>query len=279
MVKKSASYNVLLILNIITIVVAMYLLYNCMYLKEPFENNERYTALIIEPRKHRAFEFVMNNFLINLDERWNFIVFHGTENELYVNEILTTKFQDQSERITTINLGVPNMTINEYSALMMSKDFLDKIPTEVFLVFQTDSMICPNFKDNLEKFIPYDYVGAPWTWKHPPWRTPPENPTAEDAVGNGGLSLRRKTKMLEILEKCPILKPEPEDTYFALPCSAVSIHKPSPELAKEFSMELIFSENSFGVHKSWVPWHLGETYTERINDRCEGYKTLVELNK
>ena len=210
MVKKSTSYNLLLILNIITVVVAIYLLYICMYRKEPFQNNERYTALIIEPRKHRAFEFVMNNFLTNLDERWNFMVFHGTENELYVNEILTTKFQDQSERITTINLGVPNMTIDEYSALMMSKDFLDKIPTEVFLVFQTDSMICPNFKDNLEKFIPYDYVGAPWTWKHPPWRAPQENPTAEDAVGNGGLSLRRKTKMLEILEKCPVLKPEPD---------------------------------------------------------------------
>jgi hypothetical protein len=246
---------------------------------EPFaDSGETYTAVIIEPRKHKAFEFVMRNFLENLDSRWNFIVFHGTENETYVKNILEEKFGEQSNRITTLSLGVPNLSLDEYSSYMMNKEFLHKIPTEVFLVFQTDSMICPQFKDKIYKFLEYDYVGAPWSWKHPPWKPATMYPKDEDLVGNGGLSLRRKTKMLEILEKCPILKPEPEDTYFALPCEAVQMHKPSSKFAKEFSMEGVYSENSFGVHKTWTPWHLGLSATEKIQAHCEGYKTLVELN-
>jgi hypothetical protein len=273
---KYQSINILI--YGISILVGVYLFYRYTRCLEPFNSGDSYTAVIVEPRKHRAFEFVMDNFLTNLDERWNFIVLHGTENEMFVKDILSTKFIGHSGRITTINLGVPNMSIDEYSKFMMSKDFLNKIPTEVFLIFQTDSMICANFKDNIYKFIQYDYVGAPWTWKHPPWRSPQDPPTDTDPVGNGGLSLRRKSKMLEILDKCPITNGEPEDTYFALPCKEVKINKPTSELAKEFSMEMIYSENSFGVHKAWMPWYLGETYTDRINDRCEGYKTLSILN-
>lgn len=269
-------YNIIALCVIIT--VALYIYFEFSMKKESFVDTETYTAVIIEPRKHKAFEFVMDNFLTNLDHRWKFLVFHGTENETYIKNILDTKFGDQASRITTMSLGVPNLSLHEYSAYMMNRNFLEKIPTEVFLVFQTDSMICPDFKDKINMFLQYDYVGAPWTWRAPPWREVPQFPKDEDAVGNGGLSLRRKTKMLEILEKCPILKPEPEDTYFALPCEAVKINKPPSLLAKEFSMESIYSENSFGLHKTWVPWHLGLTITDKIDEHCVGYKKLVELN-
>ena len=271
------TYNILAIGVIIAVLLYFYLA--PFKVPESFVDTETYTAVMIEPRAHKAFEFVMDNFLTNLDTKWNFIVFHGTENENYVKDILKTKFANQSSRITTMSLGVPNLSLDEYSAYMMKRDFLDKIPTEVFLLFQTDSMICPSFKDKINMFIQYDYVGAPWAWSHPPWRQPKKNPTSEDGVGNGGLSLRRKTKMLEIIEKCPVQKPEPEDTFFALPCDAVKINKPSSELAKEFSMEGVYSENSFGLHKTWVPWHLGESYNQQINNWCEGYNTLVDLNR
>jgi hypothetical protein len=34
---------------------------------------EKYTAIITEPRIHPAWKLVLNNFLTNLDERWNFL--------------------------------------------------------------------------------------------------------------------------------------------------------------------------------------------------------------
>ena len=36
---------------------------------------EKYTAIITEPRIHPAWKLVLNNFLTNLDERWNFLIF------------------------------------------------------------------------------------------------------------------------------------------------------------------------------------------------------------
>ena len=53
---------------------------------ESFNNinkEDTYTAIIIEPREHKALEFVLSNFLQNLSTKWNFIIFHGNKNTLH----------------------------------------------------------------------------------------------------------------------------------------------------------------------------------------------------
>ena len=45
-------------------------------------------------------------------------------------------------------------------------------------------------KNNIENFIEYDYIGAPW-----------ENSQHGYYVGNGGFSLRNKNLMIQILEQ------------------------------------------------------------------------------
>jgi hypothetical protein len=47
-----------------------------------------YSAVIIEPRQHKALSFVLRNFLENLSNEWNIIVFHGNLNIDYVNNII-----------------------------------------------------------------------------------------------------------------------------------------------------------------------------------------------
>ena len=47
----------------------------------------KYTAIIIEPRKHHALEFVLNNALYCLSSEWKIILFHGNDNVEYVNKI------------------------------------------------------------------------------------------------------------------------------------------------------------------------------------------------
>ena len=232
-----------------------------------------FTAIIIEPRKHRAFDFVLRNFLENLDSRWRIMVFHGTENATFVKEAIAAS--PTPSRVSTVNMGITNLTKEEYSAYMMSTEFLYKIPTEVFLIFQSDSMICPEFKDTIDRFIEYDYVGAPW----PADRFPTKYNKNGSLVGNGGLSLRRKTKMLEILENCEVAAGIPEDVYFALPCKAVHLYKPTDGVAAEFSMEMTYSPKSWGIHRAWHEDNVGPERTEMINRQCSGYKTLVELNR
>jgi hypothetical protein len=49
--------------------------------------NERRTAIIIEPREHKALPFVLKNFCKNLDDNWDIIIVHGTNNEIFVKNI------------------------------------------------------------------------------------------------------------------------------------------------------------------------------------------------
>lgn len=231
--------------------------------KEFFENG-KYTAVIIEPRQHKALSFVLNNFLENLSDEWNILILHGNKNIDFVNNIIQTDLIRYKKRISTINLNVDDLTINDYNKLLLSKSFYDYIPTETFLIFQTDTIICKKNKLLIEDFLKYDYVGAPWSTKI----------VSGGGVGNGGLSLRKKSKMIEHLDKCEISIIN-EDAIFSNSC--IQLNKPDSEEAKKFSVETIFNENSFGVHKPWP--YLPKDNINVMKNNCEDLDKLIELNK
>ena len=60
--------------------------------------DNKYTAIIVEPRKHPALEFVLNNFLENLNNDWNIIIYHGKKNKIYIKKIINTKLQQYISR-------------------------------------------------------------------------------------------------------------------------------------------------------------------------------------
>jgi hypothetical protein len=201
-----------------------------------------YTAIIIEPRKHPSLPIVLNNFNKNLDEKWNFLIFHGKNNKKYIENIFNNI--ETTKKCNYINLNKNNLTIKEYNNLLYSHIFYNYIKTEHFLIFQTDSLISDYNYNNIYKFLEYDYVGAPW--KH-----------RNNEIGNGGLSLRKKSKMLELLNNnfCLNVLDINEDLFFSgiiNNINNINVYKPSVELAKEFSTESIFSNNSFGLHKPWL---------------------------
>lgn len=199
-----------------------------------------YTAVMVEPRKHGAMEFVLKNFLENLDARWGFMIFHGTTNKEWLEEIIS-KFPSELERIKLVDLGISSMDIHDYNKLIATADFIEQIPTETFLIFQTDTMISPAGKDMVYDFIRYDYVGAPW----------PKSSLRESCnVGNGGFSLRKKSKMLEIIKSKTYQSKCPEDLFYCIN-HRVPVYKPTWEQAKLFSIESIYSPRTFGLHKAW----------------------------
>ena len=105
----------------------------------------------------------------------------------------------------------------------------------MFLIFQTDSIILPKNKLLINDFLQYDYVGAPWV--------------SNNKVGNGGLSLRRKSKMLEIIQNKGYI-PGHEDAYFVLNHN-VKCNIPDYTIAKYFSIETMYNDTAFGIHKCW----------------------------
>jgi len=238
-----------------------------------------YTAVIIEPRKHKALEFVLNNFMTNLNEDWNFVIFHGIDNKSYVENIIDTKLSNHKHRITLVNIGLHNLTVAQYSMMFYDEPFYKYIPTETFLVFQTDSMILKENKEKIYDFMKYDYVGAPWPITM--------GILGKMEVGNGGLSLRKKSKMLELLRYKDEVAIEngiygkyiAEDQFFNgyHLKNIISVYKPIFIKAKEFSIEAVFHKSPFGVHKLWLG-----VRNEELNYLTNVYpeiKTLIKLNQ
>lgn len=223
-----------------------------------------YTAVIVEPRQHASLELVMKNFTEMLDDQWQFLVFHGNANATFVKDIVKRL---PKKKITLVNLNVDNLHISEYNALFYDRAFYHMIPTEVFLTFQTDTFISEKYKHYINRFIQYDYVGAPWR---------------NGNVGNGGLSLRRKSKMLETLAKGFHLRWSTEvpgdlwneDAFFSEKTnSVIALNKPTFEEAKKFSIETVFSDEAFGVHKCWK-W-LNPQQTRIVLDFCPGLMNMI----
>jgi len=141
-----------------------------------------HTAVIIEPRAHSALPFVLQNACTALSADWHILVIHGRLNQAFVKEAIAAL--QQPERFSTLGLDVDNLTRVQYNALLTSAAFYRGISSEMILIFQTDTLILE--PDLLELFMGYDYVGAPWK---------------NGKVGNGGLSLRRRSKMIEVCER------------------------------------------------------------------------------
>uniref|UniRef100_A0A6C0B0Z0 DUF5672 domain-containing protein n=1 Tax=viral metagenome TaxID=1070528 RepID=A0A6C0B0Z0_9ZZZZ len=206
--------------------------------------NFTYTAIIIEPRKHKAIEFVLNNVCECLSHEWNVILFHGNKNYDYANTIVKKLNSVHNERISMVNLNIDNLTTEEYNHLFVTKSILyENILSETFIVFQTDSMIFKRNSHLLNEYLEYDYVGAPWPIDDR------ENEKLCGYIGNGGFSLRKKSKMLEIIEKKEFSLQMNEDVYFNIPYDDIHMKRPSYEKASLFSVEGVFRENAFACHK------------------------------
>ena len=218
-----------------------------------------YTAVIVEPRKHKAIEFVLNNVCECLSMNWNIVFFHGCNNEEYVKNIIDNSIIFEN-RVKLVNLNIDNLDLIEYSKLFATKSIIyEHIQTEIFLVFQTDSMIIKKNKDIINYFLEYDYVGAPWL-------ITAYNLTKNCSyIGNGGFSLRRKSKMLEIIENVEWNSSNNfiesnydniyEDLYFCKKYNNIIVNKPEYNKALMFCVDEVYNEVAFACHKPWFHFH------------------------
>lgn len=229
----------------------------------------KYTAIIIEPRKHKALEFVLNNICECLSSDWKIILFHGINNIEYIIEIVEKLNKIYENRIQYINLNIENLDLIEYSRLLCDKYIIyDNIKTELFLVFQTDSMIMKKNSELIDCFLEYDYIGSPWLIAN-------YIPTKEcDFIGNGGFSLRKKSKMIEIIEKIECVN-KYEDLYFSRNYLNIKVNKPEYTKACTFCVDEVFSELTFACHKPWVHNHY-ELF-KKIYPEVEVLKTLQDV--
>ena len=245
--------------------------------------------VLIEPREHSLFEFTIRNWTYMLAPfGWGLVVVHGKSKLQYVQSLFAKGFE-HTENVIFMGLSVDDLPIPAYNQLLTSKSFWSSLPHENVLIVQTDTMCLSSVGfggGNDTRWLSYDYIGAPW-WStcpvsgrvHLPEATP--SPYCGDAhglaelaphyVGNGGLSFRKKSAMIAVLQKYSLLptiehnceqllvRGQPlhnEDVFFAVALKRLKKKIASRDTAVRFSVEcvppLTLDPTTFvtsGVHK------------------------------
>ena len=122
---------------------------------------------------------------------------------------------------------------HDYNRLLGSVEFWEKIPFDKILIFQHDTGL---LREGIEKFLEWDYVGAPWTFQL--------------RGGNGGLSLRTKQVMIDCLKKTPynVSIHGNEDLYFSNHIHLVGGKLAPRKVCEQFSVESIYQLGTLGYH-------------------------------
>ena len=251
----------------------------------------KFEAVLIEYRIFPHLEFLIRNAITKLGVEWSFSVVCGNLNYDFIVEMCSKI----SPGIKIIKTPYDNLSQSTYSTFMASLEFWNMFIGEKILIYQEDSCI---FKSNINDFIHWDYIGAPWS------KTQNDNP---NCVGNGGFSLRSKQCMIDVINKISILDTEynsstvnymnstgmnvgPEDVYFSLNMIRYNIGMVADwDSGFNFSSESFYNQNGFGGHNFWInnqEWkkilyssivkQFEPKYDIKMLEHRGGWKTILE---
>ena len=222
-------------------------------LSEIYLNKEK-EAILIEYRRFPHLEFLIRNAINKIGSDWSYSVVCGNLNYDYMVEMCN----NISPNIKIIKTNYDNLNQSTYSQLFAKVEFWNLFVGKKLLIYQEDSCV---FKSNINDFIDWDYIGAPWA------KTQNDN---KNCVGNGGFTLRTKQCMIDVINKISLedtkfnsstldymkncgMTTGPEDVYFSLNMLTYNIGKVADwETASKFSTESIKNVNSFGGHNFWL---------------------------
>lgn len=213
-----------------------------------------YNAIIIEDRTLPHLEFILRNAILKLD----FVFSHTLVCTQKSYKKMYNFCKQINENINIIGLDIEKINQASYNDLLLTKEFWNLFDSEHLLIHQQDSII---FREGVSEFLKYDYIGAPWL-----------NNQDDNAlgVGNGGFSLRKKSKLIKCLDtinpqeaskgestkrymKNVGLNSIPEDVFFSKTMIDHNIGAvANRKHANIFSQERIPSINPFGGHQYWL---------------------------
>ncbi|KAL8780016.1 MAG: hypothetical protein Q9213_006659 [Squamulea squamosa] len=218
------------------------------YPTKPF--NETKVAFLVENRPLPMLAPLILHFMGVVPPDWRFR-FMGSPDS--VRSVKTSRAIRHQVDVGKLDLTyIPrNMTTGgqeQISTFLTNLWLYEKVlqPAEWLLVFQTDSILCANSEGNLDDWLDYDWVGAPWS----PWSR---------YGGNGGLSLRRVSSIIQVLrDQIRLPNSDPEDVWLTSRLG----HRPGGKVANGsvsliFSGENIYTEKPMGYHTGGSGRNLG----------------------
>lgn len=192
--------------------------------------------------------------LANLNENWSCV--------LITSEKAMDYYKTHLENTATVHhdprLDVEKFHIDVYNRVMMEPELWEGPLScyEKCLIVQDDGIL---LRPGIDKFIDYDYVGAPWVDAE--GNEYIKNHVNPHMVGNGGLSLRTVDVMKQAIHNAKKedyhtlffhnINHVPEDIFFCKQLHTMDAKMPTAQEASFFSSEEILNFNSLGLHKVW----------------------------
>lgn len=186
--------------------------------------------VVVEPRVHPLLEATCRLFAHGLASLgWGLVIVHGTDNEEFVTDMVG----HWRGTVLLRNCGKANLTVDEYSELLLDPTFWLTVPHENVLVFQTDTFLFHAKGLGGEgdwSLLKHSYLGAPFGHRVL---------FGDKGVvnGNGGLSLRKRSAALETVRNVHLDSPCPEDVVFGYYSEYVLGEAIPPRTASAFSVE------------------------------------------
>ena len=248
------------------------------------ENSDK-TAVIIDPRYDDLMEDVIRQHMYFLNEcGWNLLIIsHPKYEERIKKDFPNCLLYFIDENMITYKEDIPNITIDGYNSILLNLDFWTNLPTETILIFQTDCFMYKMFDD---RFLEYDFLGASNVICFL------ENNTQYTGI-NGGLSLRKKTAMIDcilklafekiykiierqniVIEKVHNLYKQNEDVFFSLACEFLGKKLILYNDRKMFSIEAEYNIDAC-FHHGWNKSYHTQNMTMEILASNPEYKEFL----
>ncbi|TVY48000.1 hypothetical protein LOCC1_G001687 [Lachnellula occidentalis] len=245
-------------------------------------------AVIIESRFRTNLIPLILHFGSVLGDGWPIIILTSMES--------VSQFSASSALGRYLQSGIVQVRVLPQDLMLTDEDAFNRFltqkwlwenlsPAEHILLFQSDSMLCANAARSVDDYFEYDFVGAP----------------VAAGVGkgfNGGLSLRKRSSTLRVLEEWDYEETKKEgdknkgdrfeDQWYynrfkelqerdeaegIQPEEDGAINLPSVEVARTFSVKTIDYPHPMGVHQihKWK-----EDQVSTLNEWCPEYKLCSE---
>lgn len=229
-------------------------------------------AFLVETRPLPHLPALFTHMVATIPPEWTFKFMGSAAAIEKMRSVPTISRLESSGKLTIVPLPSNYSLVDrEFISQMFTDPYLYTNylpPAEHLLVFQPDSIFCAAAPRTINDFLEYDWVGAPWS---------------NDAQfgGNGGLSLRRVSSILRVLqtEARTANHPELEDLWL---CNRLN-RQPGARMAnasisKTFSVEGVWDDAPLGYHVGWLGVHHGQLWDdERQVDHVLEYCPEVKM--
>ena len=203
--------------------------------------------VIVEPRRHRHLQHVLDNFDANVPPHYDLYVFHGKSSGDFARAAAAGVVGRRRRRVVLVPLDTDNLSVDEYNALLKDPArFWSHIDAENVLLFQTDAIMCSKTEHKLADFEHLGYVGCAYSTRagrgtH--WGS-------RAYWGVGGLSFRKKSAALECLAKMPHQPADAEDVFYSECVEAGYGQRPRDGVQlSQFCSQAQMNHKSLGGHR------------------------------